>query len=245
MAAMPTVHARPLLTLLFLAGCSAPPTAAPRPTSSSAPEASVKPGINDSFLDSSLDPQTFVQRFEVESREIFANRARIARQVGLHQGMAVADVGAGTGLFTMMFARDVGEEGKVYAVDISQRLVDHVRDRVAQSGLRQVQPVLCTDRSIELATASVDTVFVCDTYHHFEYPQATLRSIHEALRPDGTLVVVDFERIPGVSREWLLDHVRAGKEVFTAEIEAAGFRKSEEVAIEGLRENYFLRFTKQ
>lgn len=241
---MPTPRATVAsLSMFLLCACSAPRTDSSRP--SGVPEVSVKPGINDSFLDAGLDPQTFVQRFETESREIFASRTRIARQVGLRPGMAVADIGAGTGLFTMMFARDVGADGRVYAVDLSPKLVEHVRDRVAQSGLRQVQPVLCTDHSTNLAPASVDTVFVCDTYHHFEYPQATLRSIHEALRPGGTLIVVDFERIPGVSREWLLDHVRAGKEVFTAEIEAAGFRKTDEVAIEGLHENYFLRFRKQ
>jgi hypothetical protein len=57
-------------------------------------------------------------------------------------------------------------------------------------------------------------------------------------------VVIDFERVPGESREWTLDHVRAGKEVFQAEIESAGFTLVEEVDIEGLEENYFLKFKK-
>ncbi|MGB2501466.1 MAG: SAM-dependent methyltransferase, partial [Mariniblastus sp.] len=61
----------------------------------------------------------------------------------------------------------------------------------------------------------------------------------------GELVVIDFERIPGESREWLLGHVRAGKEVFRAEIMDAGFALDEEVTIKGFKENYFLRFRKK
>ena len=57
-------------------------------------------------------------------------------------------------------------------------------------------------------------------------------------------MIVDFERIPGTTREWLLDHVRAGKEVFRAEIEAAGFTFVEEVEISGFEENYLLIFKK-
>ena len=58
------------------------------------------------------------------------------------------------------------------------------------------------------------------------------------------LIVIDFERIPGKSREWLLGHVRAGKEVFRAEIMDAGFTLADEPKIEGFKENYFLKFRK-
>ena len=59
-----------------------------------------------------------------------------------------------------------------------------------------------------------------------------------------TLVVIDFERIPGKSREFILGHVRAGKEVFRSEIVAAGFRYVEEIKLPEFKENYFLRFRK-
>ena len=92
------------------------------------------------------------------------------------------------------------------------------------------------------AAASVDLAFVCDTYHHFEYPRSTLESLFTAIRPGGSLVILDFERIPGESDEWVLEHVRAGKEVFRREIESAGFQFEREVTVEGLKENYVLRF---
>ena len=105
--------------------------------------------------------------------------------------------------------------------------------------------VLCSDRSVHLPPDSIDLAFVCDTYHHFEYPPATLASIRRALKPTGTLVVVDFERIPGKSREFILGHVRAGKEVFTREIVDAGFILMGEVDMPLLEENYLLRFRKR
>ncbi len=98
--------------------------------------------------------------------------------------------------------------------------------------------------SAELEPNSVDAVFICDTYHHFEYHVAMLRSIHSALRPGGQLVLIDFERIEGKSREWTMGHVRAGKELVRREVELAGFEFAEEVKIKGFEENYFLRFRK-
>ena len=108
-----------------------------------------------------------------------------------------------------------------------------------------ISSVLGSDRSIGLPPDSVDTVFICDTYHHFEYPQSTLASIYRALKPGGTLVVIDFERIPGKSREFILGHVRAGKDVFRGEIVKAGFKFEDEVKIRQFRENYLLRFRKE
>lgn len=207
-------------------------------------EASVKPGINDNFLDPELDVDRYVKRFETESREVFAHRSRIARAVGLQPGMAVADVGAGTGIFVDFFARDVTATGKVYAVEIAEKFVERLRERVRTRGLSQVEPVLCTERDVNLPPASVDVVFTCDTYHHFEYPRSTLASIHRALRPGGHFVIVDFERIPGESREWILGHVRCGKATVIAEVEAAGLRFVGEAAIDGLAENYFITFEK-
>jgi ubiquinone/menaquinone biosynthesis C-methylase UbiE len=202
----------------------------------------VPENINAGFLAGDLEPEVWVNRFEVEAREIFARRDEIVAAVKLAPGDRIADVGAGTGLFVAPFAEAVGLKGKVYAIDISPRLIDHMKQRVADEGLTNVEVILSTEKSVELAEAAVDAVFVCDTYHHFEYYEAMLGSISSALRPGGQLIVIDFERIPGVSRSWTLGHVRAGKERFTSEIEQAGFRFVEEVEISGLQENYFLRF---
>jgi len=93
-------------------------------------------------------------------------------------------------------------------------------------------------------TESVDLVFICDVYHHFEQAPHSLASILRALKPGGRLVLIDFERIPGKSREFILGHVRAGKETFRSEIEQAGFEYVDEVTIDAFEENYLLRFRK-
>ncbi len=225
--------------LLFLPACAAP-------------EQSVKPGINNDFLDPDLDVDSMVQRFEVESREIAAQRTRIANAVGIREGMAVADIGAGTGLFMEPFAEMVGDSGTLYAVDIAPPFVEHLQNRAQSLGLSQVEAVLCTERSVELAANSVDVAFICDVYHHFEKPGSTMRSIHRALRPGGVVVVIDFSRIEGVSREWVLDHVRAGEEETTREIVADGFEVVRDVSqapyvppAPYLEENYMVRFRKK
>jgi ubiquinone/menaquinone biosynthesis C-methylase UbiE len=209
------------------------------------PESSVKPGINDPFLDPSLDVQDFVERFEVESREIFSERLAIVAAADVQEGTVIADIGAGTGLFVPYFSQSVGTDGEVYAVDISPGMLEHLHARKADEGWDNVNVVPCSERSADLPEDSVDRVFIRDTYHHFEYPRATMTSIREALRDDGEVLLVDFERIPGVTRPWLLDHVRCGKETVIAEMKSFGFELVEEIELDGLTENYVLRFREQ
>jgi ubiquinone/menaquinone biosynthesis C-methylase UbiE len=208
-------------------------------------EKSVKPGINKNFIDPEMSVEEYVKRFEIESREVYLARESILKELRISPGDLVADVGAGTGLFTRMFAKSVGETGWVFAIDISARFIEHINLQSSALDLDNITGVLCAEDSINLPPQSVDVVFVCDTYHHFEYPKSTLSSIHRALKPGGQFVVIDFDRIPGKSREWLVNHVRAGKDVFRAEIMDAGFVLDEEVSIAGFKENYFLRFRKK
>lgn len=232
-----------LSVLLFLltGSCAGPREAgAPEATTAPASEPSVRPGINAEYRNPDVDK--WVERFETESREIYHERNAIVAALGLKPGTAVADIGAGTGLFTELFARQVGPRGRVFAVDIVPEFLEHIRSRCKQAGLVNVQTILCKEDSVELRPASVDLAFLCDTYHHFEYPRSTLRSIRSALRPSGELVVIDFERIEGASREWVLNHVRAGRQTVVSEIERAGFRLVREAAPKMLKENYMVRF---
>lgn len=224
------------LLVSALTACRAP---APAPA-----EPVVDPQVNAAYR-GDLDVDQFVGRFETESREIYRERERIVADLGLSTGESVADIGAGTGLFTLLFACAVGAEGRVFAVDIAPDFLERIRERAAESGLQNVTTILGTDESSELPANSVDLVFICDTYHHFEQPRHMLESIHRALREGGALVIVDFERIPGYSRSFILDHVRAGRDVFIDEICSAGFELAEiHPRTAELTENYVLRFRK-
>ena len=209
-----------------------------------AQDASVKPGINDKFLDPKLNVEEWTKKFETESREIFHQRDQIVAATGLKPGMAMADIGAGTGLFTLHFAKAVGADGKVYAVEIARNFLEHIKARASNASATNVQTVLCTEKSVELTESSLDLAFICDVYHHFEYPQATLATLHKALKPGGEIVLIDFKRIPGETSDFIMGHVRAGQEVFEAEIIAAGFEKVAEVK-DVLKENYFVKFRKR
>ncbi|MEZ5384769.1 MAG: class I SAM-dependent methyltransferase [Prosthecobacter sp.] len=209
-----------------------------------AQDASVKPGINDKFLDPKLNVEEWTKKFETESREIFHQRDKIVAAIGLKPGMAMADIGAGTGLFTLHFAQAVGENGKVYAVEIAKNFIEHIKARASKAHASNVQTILCTGKSVELPEASIDLAFICDVYHHFEYPQATLATLHKALKPGGELVLIDFKRIPGESSDFVMGHVRAGQEVFEAEVTEAGFEKVGEVK-DVLKENYFVKFRRK
>lgn len=217
-----------ILFLVLLAAADA--GAAPAP----------KENVNARFLKPDLDVSYWVKRFEGDDREVYVKRKQIVAALHLKRGDAVADVGAGTGLYTMLFSQAVGKQGTVYAVEISPRFLEHLEKRAKKAGARNVKVVKGTTTSIELPPASVDLVFVCDTYHHFDSPKESLASIRKALRPDGALLVVDFKREPGKTAAWIDQHVRAGQQAVTAEIEAAGFTKVEELPI--LKENYVLRF---
>ena len=205
-------------------------------------EQSVNPGVNKGYKDPNLNVEKMVNRFELESREIYANRAEIVAACGIQLGDRVADVGAGTGLFSRLFSKSVGAEGWVYAVDIAAPMIGHIVKEAAAQKITNLSGVVCADDSIGLPENSVDLIFICDTYHHFEFPQTSLASFRRALRPGGRLVVIDFERVKGQSRDWVMGHVRAGKDVFRAEIQDAGFDFQEEKVIEGFQENYFLSF---
>jgi len=207
-----------------------------------AQDKSVRPGINKDFENPKVNVQEYITKFEGESREVFTKRKQIVEACRLKPGMAVADVGAGTGLFTRLFAAAVGEKGKVYAVDIVPKFIKHIDETCAKDGIKNVKGIVCNPSSAELPDNSVDLVFICDTYHHFEFPFRTMASIHRALRPGGKVVVVDFHRIEGKSRDWILNHVRAGQETVVKEIASCGFKKVGEEKF--LEENYLVRFEK-
>ena len=110
----PAVLLVPALLGFAISGCKAPPHSAP--AASPLPEQSVKPGINAEYLKPDLDVAQWVERFEREGREIYDHREAIVAAARVKPGMVVADIGAGTGLFTPYLSRAVSPRGKVYAL---------------------------------------------------------------------------------------------------------------------------------
>jgi ubiquinone/menaquinone biosynthesis C-methylase UbiE len=205
-----------------------------------AQEQSVRPGINRHFMDP--DWQQWVNTFERPGREVYDRRHAIVAASKVVPGMRVADIGAGTGLFTRLFAAAVEPGGQVYAIDISGTFIENILRTCREQGLSNVTGIVNSPTDIGLPANTIDLAFIADTYHHFEYPQQTLASIHQALRSGGRLIIIDFRRDPRISSNWVMGHVRGNKARVIGETEAAGFRLVDDKPL--MRSNYFLEFSK-
>jgi len=194
--------------------------------------------LNKSF---DADSANLTERFEHEGRAIYDNRFQILDAMGLKPGMDVADIGAGSGLISRLIAGRVAPNGTVYAVDIAKNMIDHINETAKKDNIPNLKAVLGDPRSPKLAPQSVDVVCIIDSYHHFEFPADMLAEIRKALRPDGTLVLIDFKRIDGISRDYILKMVRAGEGTFTDEFLNAGFELVER-RDDMFPENYLLKF---
>lgn len=205
-----------------------------------AEEQNVSPDINRHYQ--GAEYRQWLSTFEYPGREVYARRHDVLQALQLKPGMDIADVGAGTGFYSLLFASQVAPKGKVYAVDVTEDFIRNIDRRAAENNLGNIVTVLSAQNDARLETASVDMAFVCNTYHHFEYPQTMLASMRDALRPGGSLIIIDYRKQPGISTGWVMSHVRAGKQKVIDEIEKAGFKLQADSDL--LRENFFLRFVK-
>jgi ubiquinone/menaquinone biosynthesis C-methylase UbiE len=126
-------------------------------------------------------------------------------------------------------------------VDISPAFVEYIQETAKKRRMRNITAVVGNGTDVGLPDASVDIAYLSDVYHHFEHPAETLASIRKALKPGGRMIVVDYERIPGVTPKARIEHLRVDKPTAIREIQAAGFKLVEEKKL--MRENYFLVFT--
>ena len=203
------------------------------------PEANVAPTINENFKSPALDVESWATRFTGESREVFHARDDVVKALALRPGEQIADIGAGTGLYTRLFAQAVGPTGTVYATDIAPKFLAYIKENAARDGLKNVHTIQGGDRDTNLKEASVDVAFSSDVYHHFEYPMTMNASIRRALKPNGRLYVLEMEKTGSQT-----SHVRAPKNEVIAEIEKSGFKLVEDIKVPGLRDNYLLHFRK-
>ena len=114
----------------------------------------------------------------------------------LKPGMAVADVGAGFGAWTMRFSRAVGPSGRVYATDIGATQLAALREAVKREGLTNVTVLEGGVAKTNLPTVCCDAILIRDAYHHLTEPDAIVKSLAAALKPGGRLAVIDFPPRP-------------------------------------------------
>lgn len=136
------------------------------------------------------DAEQWSQRFDAKDRDEWQKPAAVVAKLKLQRTALVADIGAGTGYFTVRLAKSVSR-GKVFAVDIEPDMVRYIDERAKNEGLSNVVAVLGRADNPSLAE-KVDVAFLCDVAHHIEDRPAFFAKIADRLRPGGRIVVVDF-----------------------------------------------------
>jgi ubiquinone/menaquinone biosynthesis C-methylase UbiE len=131
---------------------------------------------------------------ERPEREAEEEPARAIDALDVRSGMTVADIGAGSGYYTVRLARKVGSEGKVYATDIQVGMLSIIQRRAAMEKFTNIVPVLGGADDPKLPAGSVDLALMVDVYHELSQPQAFVRRLREALKPDGRLVLIEFRK---------------------------------------------------
>lgn len=147
----------------------------------------------------------------------------VIRTMGLGDGDVVADLGAGTGYFTRRLARAVAPSGLVYAVDIQPEMIGLLKRSVERAGLANVVPVLGTGDDPKLPRESLDWILLVDVYHELQQPKAMLARIREALKPAGSVALIEY-RLEGLSALHIREEHRMSPEQVLREWEPAGFR---------------------
>ena len=135
------------------------------------------------------DPERYAQSFDAPERDAWQMPEQVIAALEIAPGAAVADIGAGTGYFTVRLARDTAA-GTVYAVDIEPAMIDYVRRRADEAGLGNVVGVVADPDSPNLP-APVDLVLIVNTYHHIPERVAYFSALRNHLAPGGRIAIID------------------------------------------------------
>ena len=174
--------------------------------------------------------------FESPGRDQRLQIDRVMQALGVAAGKHVADIGAGSGWFTVRAAKRVGAMGLVYAVDINPEAVRYITDRAHKENLLNVKPMLSTADDPQLPANSVDAVLLLKTYHEVAHPVTLLHNLRPALRPGAKVGVIDRN---GNGADHGIE-----KDVVIHEAKEAGYQLKEQYDfVKGDNMDYFLVFT--
>lgn len=162
-----------------------------------------------------------VEWLERPERDFEENATLLIKNLQLKSGMNVADIGAGSGYHSRLMAGLIGK-GKVFAVDVEPIMLVYLKQRIEQENLLNIVPVLGTTTAVSLPNESIDLMLLVDVYHEFSDPFEMTRSMYNALKPNGKLVLVEFrmedDAVP-IKTIHKMSEAQAVKEM-----KAAGFR---------------------
>lgn len=178
-------------------------------------------------LSAQLAPRTaedWITTLETPERIQSLKIAEVLGKLGLKPGQTVADIGAGSGLFSIQFSRSVRPGGKIYAVEVDQKLVEHILASATEQGIVNIEGVHGEFDDPSLP-ADVDLAFVNDVLHHIEHRDVYLKKLAEYLKPGARVAIIDFR--PGKGDHANDPSLHVSQEQATAWMAAAGFKPVE------------------
>jgi arsenite methyltransferase len=184
------------------------------------------------------DPKAYIAMLDDPARDSYQKPHEVITALNLKEGEAIADIGAGSGYFTLRLANHVGGAGRVYAVDASPEMIVHLNRRIRDLRLTNVITMLTAPDDPLLAHSSIDRFFICDTWHHIENHDRYLALLKKTLKPGGQVVMIDFKKTNtpvGPPQEMRID-----REDLMKEMEKNGFHLAVEHTF--LPYQYFLVF---
>ncbi|OFV96541.1 MAG: hypothetical protein A3F68_02725 [Acidobacteria bacterium RIFCSPLOWO2_12_FULL_54_10] len=182
------------------------------------------------------ETKEWVDRLENPERIAGLKIGEVIQRLGLKPGMIVADIGAGTGVFSRSFAKAVAPGGKVYATEVDQGLVDFIGQKAKQVGIGNLQAILGKFEDPLLPSRDVDLAFFHDVMHHIEHREAYLKTLISYLKPTGRIALIEFEpasqqhphQEPGQAQGQQEGHMQVSKESVTHWLAGLGFRPAAE-----------------
>jgi SAM-dependent methyltransferase len=190
-------------------------------------------------LVSSARANGYIWMLEREEREGFQKPEQVVEAFELKPGMKVADVGCGSGYFTVKIAGEIGPEGKVWAIDAWQDMLDYLDRRVQIEGFTNVELVKVERDDPQIPKGEADLILMVDVYHYIKERVAYGEKLREGLAPGGRLIVVDYIPKTLEERPWgPPPSQNMSEEELTSDLEKAGFRKVKQHDF--LPEQYFV-----
>jgi arsenite methyltransferase len=187
------------------------------------------------------DIKQYLEQLDSSERDRYQKPAQVIEALNLTPGMAVADLGSGSGYFTRRFVEAVTDRGIVYAVDIEPEMLAYVKESIVHLHVPyNVQFILARPDNPKLPFESVDLIFVCNTVHHLEDRPAYFRNLRSSLKPGGRIVIIDFYPDERSGELGFPKRHLVAREIVIEELTAAGYRLLREHTF--LPRQYFLEF---
>jgi predicted methyltransferase len=187
------------------------------------------------------DIKEYIESLERPERDQYQKPSQVVEALGLKPGMAVADLGAGSGYFTRRFVEAVTETGRVYAVDVEDEMLTYNRESLVHLHIPYTAEfILARPDNPKLPMDAVDLIFLCNVYHHLDDRAAYFSNIKSALKPGGRVAIVDFYHDERSGELGFPKKHLVPRETVLGEMTKAGYRLVKEHAF--LSRQYFLEF---